>query len=341
MKKTFRNLILTAMVLLLLGPSSAAAQSEKGEVGQLPRSRPVDESGTTRVTVMIFMVDLIEIIDAEQSFLADIAVIAEWRDPRLAGIWDELHIVDASTVWTPRLQVVNRRQLDQSLGESVEVMPDGTVTHRQRLTGHFTSLLDLRDFPLDEQRFQIQVVAPGVDVAEVELVPDDEPPMRLEMLSISNWSVEPARIVPYTMPAAAGRTLPGLALELEATRRFSYYLVQVLLPLIAIIMMSWTVFWVDPTVVPARMSVVVTAMLTIIAYRFALGSMVPKLPYLTLLDWFLLGATFLVLLALVAVAATSYLVSKGRERQVATLNRWSRFAFPASFLILVAVLWLA
>jgi hypothetical protein len=329
------------MLSLLL--SAAPLTGAEGEIDpSFPRSRPVADSGPTRVTVMIYMVDLMKIVDAEQSFLADIVVVAEWRDPRLAGIWDELHMVDSSTVWTPRLQIVNKQELDLSLGDTVEVMPDGTATQRQRLTGYFRSPLDLRDFPLDEQRFQIQVVAPAVDQSELELVPDDELPTRSQPLSISDWSVAPARIVPFTLPAAAaGRTLPGLVLEFEATRQFSYYLVQVLLPLIAIIMMSWTVFWVDPSVIPARMSVVVTAMLTIIAYRFALGSMVPKLSYLTRLDWFLLGATMLVLLALVAVAATSYFVSHQRNRPVVLINRWSRVIFPAAFLALIGVLWLA
>jgi hypothetical protein len=326
--------------LMLSSPLAGAAGGN--ESSELPRSRPVTDEGKTRVEVAIRILDLMEVNDAEQSFLADVAVVTQWRDPRLAERWDSLQILETSTVWTPRLQVVNKRELERSLGEAVDVMPDGTVTHRERLTGYFRSLLDLRDFPLDTQSFRIQIVAPGVDTSELQLVLSDEDTSTdFELLSISDWSLTSAHVEPMAYPGGqGGKTLPGLALVFDAEREFSYYLVQVLLPLIAIIMMSWTVFWVDPTVIPARMSVVVTAMLTVIAYRFALGSMVPKLPYLTRLDWFLLGATFLVLLALVAVAATSYYVSKDRSQTVARVNRWSRFVFPSAFVTLVVVLWL-
>ena len=36
----------------------------------------------------------------------------------------------------------------------------------------------------------------------------------------------------------------------EAKRKTGYYIIQVLIPLIAIVLMAWTVFWIDPSVVP-------------------------------------------------------------------------------------------
>jgi len=49
-----------------------------------------------------------------------------------------------------------------------------------------------------------------------------------------------------------------------------------------------------------------TAVLTLIAYRFTLDSLIPRVSYLTRLDIFILGATVLVLLA--RVASTTGLV---------------------------------
>jgi glycine receptor alpha-4 len=66
----------------------------------------------------------------------------------------------------------------------------------------------------------------------------------------------------------------------------------------------------DDSVVPARMSVAVTTMLTLMAYRFALGRLVPNLPYLTRFDYFTLGPTILIFLVLLLVAATTYLFVK-------------------------------
>ena len=57
----------------------------------------------------------------------------------------------------------------------------------------------------------------------------------------------------------------------EARRYPGYFISKVILPLIFIVAMSWVVFWIDPES-GTRVSVSVTAMLTLIAYRFAVGS---------------------------------------------------------------------
>ena len=45
----------------------------------------------------------------------------------------------------------------------------------------------------------------------------------------------------------ASLQLPGFAFEFTAQRYFLYYLWQVIIPQVLIVMMSCTVFWIDPT----------------------------------------------------------------------------------------------
>ncbi len=332
-----RTLVASVVAAALLWPGAAPAQPSV----RIERSRPAPESGPSEVTVSIFVVDLFDVVSADQTIHADVAVVSQWHDPRLAGAWPTTRVLALDEVWHPRLQVVNQRQLVRSMGEDVEVQPDGTVTHRQRMTGTFTVSLDLRDFPRDRQTFQVHVVAAGYTPQEVRLLPAEEMSGRADRLSVSDWTVEPARLEPADLSLSpAGRTLPGIALVMGATRDTGYFTVQLLLPLLAIVMMSWTVFWVDPTVIPTRMSVVVTTMLTLIAYRFMVGSLVPKLSYLTRLDYFLLGATVLVLVALLAVSATSYLVARERRVVVDRIDRLSRLLFPGALAVLVTLVWL-
>jgi hypothetical protein len=66
--------------------------------------------------------------------------------------------------------------------------------------------------------------------------------------------------------------IAGYAFEFYASRLAQYYLLKVILPLLLIVMMSWTVFWIDPTNGGPQISVAVTSMLTLIAYRFSIGS---------------------------------------------------------------------
>jgi len=328
----------TATLLMGLALGARLLAAETAPDSTIERSRPMPGAGATQVNVGMMVVDLFEVRDAEQSFLADIAILAQWRDPRLAGRWNDVHTLPIDQLWNPRFRIANRRQVETSLPEAAEVSPDGTVLYRQRFTGRFTARLDLRSFPFDEQEFLVQVVCVGYSPEEVDLIPDRGTQTDVGRLSITDWKIGAITVdqMPFTN-AASGRTLAGVAIKVPATREVGYFVVQVLLPLVAIIMMSWTVFWIDPSVIPTRVGTVVTTMLTLIAYRFALGTLVPKLPYLTRLDYFLLGATILVLLALLAVAATSYLVSRQRLDLVRTIDRAGRIACPAAFLVLLAL----
>ena len=78
-------------------------------------------------------------------------------------------------------------------------------------------------------------------------------------------------------------------------------------------------------------------MLTLIAYRFLLSNDLPKLSYLTRLDYFLLGSTVMVFTALVAVAASTRLEDTGQSGPASTLNRHSRWFFPLLFVVLLLV----
>jgi cadmium resistance protein CadD (predicted permease) len=75
-------------------------------------------------------------------------------------------------------------------------------------------------------------------------------------------------------------------------------------------------------------------MLTLIAYRFLLGQDLPKVPYLTRLDLFLIGSTVLVFLVLVEVTVTTRLHGEQQEERAARVDRHSRWVFPLVYLAL-------
>ncbi|MEA3290771.1 MAG: hypothetical protein U9Q71_00435, partial [Pseudomonadota bacterium] len=71
----------------------------------------------------------------------------------------------------------------------------------------------------------------------------------------------------------------------------------------------------------------------LIAYTFAANATLPKVPYLTRLDYFILSGTVLVFLALMEVAVTSVQARRGRVKLARRIDRWARWAFPLMFLL--------
>ena len=293
------------------------------------------------VQIGILMTDMTRVNGAEQSFTADVFVVASWVDPELVDGSDQVRTLDFDDVWHPTLLIYNRRSVTESMPREVMVRPDGTVTYAQRYTGDFSAPMDLREFPRDRQEFLVWLVSPVRVGANVTLVPlESMAALRTDQLSISDWKVGEARLTMEEFQIAPGAPVnPGIKLTIPATRRVTYYTIQVLIPLIAIVMMAYAVFWVAPTVVPTRVGVVVTTMLTLIAYRFMLANHVPPLSYLTRLDWFMLGATVLVVVTLFAMAGTAYLVNREQDAIVKKIDRAGRVLYPVAFVVYSLIVW--
>ena len=114
-------------------------------------------------------------------------------------------------------------------------------------------------------------------------------------------------------------------------RNAQHFIVKVIIPLVLIVMMSWAVFWIEPTDTGTQVGLAVTAMLTLIAYRFAVDSDVPKLPYLTRLDAFILFSSVLVFLSLIEVMVTTKLAGRSRLELARNIDRHCRWIFPLVF----------
>ena len=81
-------------------------------------------------------------------------------------------------------------------------------------------------------------------------------------------------------------------------------------------------------------------MLSLIAYRFVASQDLPRLPYLTTMDFFLLGAALLVLLGLAAVVLISRRQSQGREESAVRWNKTLRWIYPLAFALMFVAMWM-
>ena len=156
------------------GPSETAQASEPSAPEEEPKpelERPTVWGEPTKVGMAIYIIDVDEVRSAEQSFSASVYIEARWEIPTLRHegpgplhrAWTE--------VWTPRLTIINQQQAWRAFPASVEILPNGEVITRQKFWGQFSQPLDLRDFPQDQQKLTIHVVAAGLRESEVQMFP--------------------------------------------------------------------------------------------------------------------------------------------------------------------------
>jgi hypothetical protein len=302
--------------------------------------RPNAESGPTHISVGIWVADISNIDSVQQNFTAELAVVLRWKDSRLAHTGKGIVRYPLEQIWHPRLSIVNEtNSVSRKMPDSVEVEPDGTVTYRQRYVGAFTQPLRLQSFPFDRQTFRVQLVAVRYQSNEVMFVPDQvwirdglkEAGGISPSVTLPDWTIEKWELKPLVYALAPGLQYSSYAFEFTASRNVQHYILKVILPLVLIVIMSWAVFWIDPINASSQVSIAMTSMLTLIAYRFAIDSQLPLLPYMTRLDVFILASTLLVFFSLIEVVATIILDNTQKKKRAVRIDRYCRVIFPVIF----------
>ena len=304
--------------------------------------RPAADAGPTEISVGIWIVDINNIDSAQQNFTADIAVVLRWKDARLAHTGTGAVHYALDQIWTPRVGIANETSsVVRKFPESAEVEPDGTVLCRQRYVGSFTQSLRLQSFPFDRQDFGIQFVAIRYQPNEVAFVADEnwirdgvrQAAGISTSVTLADWAIErwDAKASVYALTPRLQYS--GYVFEFTARRNVEYYILKVILPLVLIVMMSWSVFWTEPTNSNTQFSIAVTSMLTLIAYRFAMDTQLPRLPYMTRLDVFFLISTLLVFFSLIEVLVTTILDNNDQVARAKKLDRYCRVIVPVIFVI--------
>ncbi len=338
MKTNYSKIVMSLYCLFFLAvfASGSAQAQETAQEEYLAEVRPGPQDEDFPVSVGIIVIDIDGIDGAQQSFVANFAVIVEWKDLRLAEDIDYVRVMDMSDVWTPYLQILNQQKLFETFPEQVQVLPDGTVTHVQRYWGTLSYPMNLAEFPADIHDLQIKIVAVGKDSDKIKFSINEEKSGLGEVLTVTDWDVtgwdtftEPMVVGPKLAP------LPGVVFEFKAERLVGFYFIKVLVPLIMIVFISLIVLFIDPSHIGPKFSIAITAILTLIAYRFLLGNLLPKISYLTDMDYFLFGSMFLVFAVLVETSIVARFVGREQEARAKTLDYWCRWAFVVLFVIIL------
>jgi hypothetical protein len=80
----------------------------------------------------------------------------------------------------------------------------------------------------------------------------------------------------------------GVSLEIEISRKHGYYIFKIILPILLILSLCWSSVWLPPKEIQSRLTVTIVCLLSLIAYNFVIDADIPKLEYLTIMDFIIL-----------------------------------------------------
>jgi len=330
---------LSAALATVLVTSPTAAGAINCEVPDgIAYTRPTKEA--TEVGLRVALVTLHGIFDTSQTFSGDLFVVGTWRDPRLTaeilGYSLEGCRINPDRIWSPRMQVLNQRNVKFPLSE-VEVDRNGGVVRRIRIIGEFGIQMDLRDYPFDQQDLKITFVSLyGPD--EIAFRIDDADGLAFADIGILGWRSIPdsatTTVAPVLVPIR-NQAVAAVTVAISMAREPGFHLWKLIFPITTIVFMAWGVFWIDPGNLNPQVGLSSSAALTFVAFRLGLGDLLPPIDYLTSADYFIIGSQLLVFLALAEAITAAHLFANEREKLARNLDWWSRIAYPIGFVLVL------
>ena len=293
------------------------------------------------VSIGIVVIDFARVNLREESFAMAGYLDVTWSDSTLALRDDEqgadVRRYRPLQIWTPSLEFVNA--VEQVNGEregDIYVARDGKATQRIRFSHNFQSSLHLRRFPFDRQSLSI-IVAPFDPFAkDIDLSIDSQRVGTLREASVPDWNLDSvhARLEKPDEDNAAGR----FVFETQISRRATFYIWRVFFPITLLVVASWAAFWFDPANLQPLITVSLSILLSLVTFTYAVDFSLPKVPYLTFTDCYVLNAFLFVLSTLFVVTVIHVMIRSNRVEQAHRLQRRARAVVPALFVTAVVIL---
>jgi len=333
---------LTSATLIVVGatwgPCAAFATAQPSEatlLGLPPRDGPVV------VEARFELRDINDIDDSGEVFEISGLLELTWQDERqafepiTAGVDEKIYQGDfqfdeISPGWFPQVVLVNESGLFEKHGVLLRVRPDGSSTLVQSINARCEADLNMRRYPFDRQTLNAAFEVLGAHDTEVVLRTAPRGSATEGTVRIPQWTLLEIASSTEDRVGSLG-THSTFVVSMDVERKSFFVVRLVILPLILIVVLSWSVFWMDRSSVADRINLSFIGILTSVAYQIVISDIQPEISYFTLMHGFLnlslvvMGATVVVNLVV------GELDKKGKAEVGDRIDRYCRKIFPLTY----------
>jgi hypothetical protein len=327
-------------------PTTQASQAAKSDSVLLGLP---EEDDPVVVRVSLEIQDIDEINEENETFEFTGVLTLIWSDsrqafdPAAAGVEEKIYQGDyqfneLSPSWFPQVVLVNSSGSLEQQGVVLRARPDGTQILISKITAVAKTELDLKRFPFDRQRLEAVFEVLGFDHSEVVMQVGQE--ATANALWVPQWTIKGLsmstedRAVSY----AGRRGIASMFVASVDVQRVSLYIGRlVILPLIVIVLLTFSVFWMDRASLGDRISVSFIGILTAVAYQVVMNDIMPRIGYVTWIDGFL-NLSFLLMVGTVIINLVVGRLDQHSRHDIAhRVDVLCRWAFPITYLGLILI----
>ncbi|XP_041066871.1 glycine receptor subunit alpha-2 [Carcharodon carcharias] len=287
------------------------------------RIRPNFKGPPVNVTCNIFINSFGSVTETTMDYRVNIFLRQTWNDPRLAysEYPDDSLDLDPSmldSIWKPDLFFANEKGANfhevTTDNKLLRIFKNGTVLYSIRLTLTLSCPMDLKNFPMDVQTCAMQLESFGYTMNDLIFEWLDEGPVQVaDGLTLPQFLLKDERELGYCTKHYNTGKFTCIEVKFLLERQMGYYLIQMYIPSLLIVILSWVSFWINMDAAPARVALGITTVLTMTTQSSGSRASLPKVSYVKAIDIWMAVCLLFVFSALLEYAAVNFVSRQHKE----------------------------
>nr|XP_033946046.1 glycine receptor subunit alpha-3 [Pseudochaenichthys georgianus] len=287
------------------------------------RIRPNFKGPPVNVSCNIFINSFGSIAETTMDYRVNIFLRQQWNDPRLAYAEypdDSLDLNPSmlDSIWKPDLFFANEKgahfhevTTDNKL---LRIFKNGNVLYSIRLTLTLSCPMDLKNFPMDVQTCIMQLESFGYTMNDLIFEWQEKGPVQIaEGLTLPQFLLKDESDRRYCTKHYNTGKFTCIEVRFHLERQMGYYLIQMYIPSLLIVILSWVSFWINMDAAPARVALGITTVLTMTTQSSGSRTSLPKVSYVKAIDIWMAVCLLFVFSALLEYAAVNFVSRQHKE----------------------------
>ncbi|KAH8368810.1 hypothetical protein KR084_007995, partial [Drosophila pseudotakahashii] len=264
-----------------------------------------------------------------------------WRDKRLSFKGPikslSLSIKMLDKIWRPDTYFYNGKHSQIHMitvpNKLLRLDQNGGILYSMRLTIKATCPMELQNFPMDRQSCPLVIGSYGYINQQLiyEWKNQDDAVSFVPGMTLNQFDLISMMHRNSTTVRREG-DFSVLHVAFNLKRHTGYFLIQVYVPCILIVVLSWVSFWIHREATSDRVSLCVTSVLTLSTISLDSRTDLPKVKYATALDWFLLMSFLYCIATLLEFAGVHYFTKLGSGESPQVEDQWEDICIAHSSL---------
>ncbi|XP_061301919.1 glycine receptor subunit alpha-4 isoform X1 [Pezoporus flaviventris] len=288
------------------------------------RIRPNFKGPPVNVTCNIFINSFGSVTETTMDYRVNVFLRQQWNDPRLAyrEYPDDSLDLDPSmldSIWKPDLFFANEKGANfhevTTDNKLLRIFKNGNVLYSIRLTLILSCPMDLKNFPMDIQTCTMQLESFGYTMNDLifKWLEEQEAVQVAEGLTLPQFILRDEKDLGYCTKYYNTGKFTCIEVKFHLERQMGYYLIQMYIPSLLIVILSWVSFWINMDAAPARVGLGITTVLTMTTQSAGSRASLPKVSYVKAIDIWMAICLLFVFAALLEYAAVNFVSRQHKE----------------------------